>query len=36
MPVSEGGFGDEIAKVEDRLITLLDAERALGGALTGP
>ncbi len=36
MPVSESGFGDEIAKVGDRLITLLDAERALGGALTGP
>jgi purine-binding chemotaxis protein CheW len=36
MPVSEGGLGDEIAKVGDRLITLLDAERALGGALTGP
>ncbi len=36
MPVSEGGFGEEIAKVGDRLITLLDAERALGGALTGP
>lgn len=36
IPVTEGGFGDEIAKVGDRLITLLDAERALGGALTGP
>lgn len=35
MPVSEGGFGDEIAKVGDRLITLLDAERVLGGALSG-
>jgi purine-binding chemotaxis protein CheW len=33
MPVSEGGVGDEIAKVGDRLITLLDADRVLGSAL---
>jgi len=33
IPVSEGGFGDEIAKIGDRLITLLDADRVLGGAL---
>ena len=33
MPISDGALGEHIAKVEDRLITLVDAERALGYAL---
>jgi purine-binding chemotaxis protein CheW len=33
MPVSGSDLGEEIAKVGDRLITLIDAERALGQVL---
>jgi purine-binding chemotaxis protein CheW len=33
VPVGEDGLGDQIAAVGDRLILLLDAERAVGSAL---
>jgi purine-binding chemotaxis protein CheW len=33
LPVSEAGLGSEIAKVDDRLIILLDADRALAGVV---
>ena len=33
IPVTDGALGEHIAKVEDRLITLVDAGRALGDAL---
>lgn len=32
--VTDNSLGDQIAKIDDRLITLVDAERALAGALT--
>jgi purine-binding chemotaxis protein CheW len=35
LPVSETGLGNQVAKVEDRLIILVDAERNLTGLLTG-
>jgi purine-binding chemotaxis protein CheW len=35
IPVTDGALGDQLAKVEDRLITLVDPERALGDALAG-
>ena len=35
IPVTDGALGDQLARVEDRLITLVDAERALGYALAG-
>jgi purine-binding chemotaxis protein CheW len=35
IPVTDGALGDHIAKVQERLITLVDAERALGYALAG-
>jgi purine-binding chemotaxis protein CheW len=37
LPVAaDDGLGDEIAAIDDRLIILLDAERALGSALPEP
>jgi len=35
IPVCDGALGEHIAKVEDSLITLVDAERALGYTLAG-
>jgi purine-binding chemotaxis protein CheW len=35
LPASDTGLGGQVAKVEDRLIILLDAERNLTGLLSG-
>ena len=35
IPVSDAPLGDQIAKLDDRLITIVDPDRALGRALAG-